>query len=66
MIDVLGIGKTGGEGDFRMLDVVVKVGGYLLAVAVVVVEMAQLDAEDGCLQLVDPGVAATIVEDIFA
>ena len=49
VIDVLCIVGEGGQCQQRMLDVAVVIGRYALTLSVVVVEIAQLDAEHGSL-----------------
>ena len=61
----VGIGNAG-EYDCGVDDAVDIHAGYLLAAGVVGVEVAELHAEHGGLDLVEAGVAAYVAEDVFA
>lgn len=65
VIDVLSIGQARRQGDERVLDMVVVVVGYLLTMGVVLVQMAQLDIQDSCMEFVQTAVATDILEHIL-
>ena len=65
VVDVLCIVQQPGHADERMVQVLVIVVGYLLTMAVVIVQMAQLHIENGRLDFVQAAVAALVFEDLF-
>ena len=65
VVDVLCIVQQPGHADERMVQVLVIVVGYLLTMAVVIVQMAQLYIEDSSLDFVQTTVAALVFEDVF-